>query len=169
MRKNPIVLLICGVVVNFGLLSFFAQAQEVVSNVQVAAMVEALRQAAPQTGIKNDGLYSQWQVKAETLKGWSKHCLQRELTPTQFEDSPVTARFVVSCITRRELNNQFRTTSNNETKAVHGVACWWMTGSYTGCDQGFTATYVQKVVGFYQQQRAIPAASPSASPTESSR
>ncbi|MDB9355298.1 hypothetical protein PN486_03400, partial [Nodularia spumigena CS-587/03] len=91
MRKNPIPLLLCGVVVNFGLLSFLAQAQQVVSNAQVAAMVEALRQAAPQTGTQNDGLYSEWQVKPETLKAWSKSCLKRELTPRQFEDSPVTA------------------------------------------------------------------------------
>ncbi|MEA5581703.1 hypothetical protein VB620_10165 [Nodularia harveyana UHCC-0300] len=169
MRKNPIPLLLCGLVVNFGLLPFLAQAQQMVSNAQVAATVEALRQSAPQTGIENDGLYSEWQVKPETIKAWSKYCLQRELTATQFEDSPVTARFIVSCITRRELNNQFKTSSNNETKAVHGVACWWMTGSYTGCDQGFTATYVQKVVGFYQQQRAIPGATPSALPTKSSQ
>jgi hypothetical protein len=169
MRKNPILLLLCGVVVNFGLLSFLAQAQQVVSNAQVAAMVEALRQAAPQTGTQNDGLYSEWQVKPETLKAWSKSCLKRELTPRQFEDSPETARLIISCITSRELSNQFRATSNNENKAVHGVACWWMTGNYTGCNQGFTAAYVKKVVGFYQQQRAIPAATPSASPTESSR
>ncbi|MFN6572527.1 hypothetical protein A6770_04920 [Nostoc minutum NIES-26] len=167
MRKNPIPLLMCGVVVSCGLPSLLVQAQQLVSNAQVAAMVEALRQAAPQTGIENDGLYSQWQIKPETLKAWSKYCLKRELTPTQFENSPVTARFVVSCITRRELNNQFRTTSNNETKAVHGVACWWMTGNYTGCDRGFSAAYVQKVLGFYQQQRSIPAASPPASPTGS--
>jgi hypothetical protein len=33
-----------------------AQAQQQVSDAQVAAMVEALRLAAPQTGIANDGL-----------------------------------------------------------------------------------------------------------------
>jgi hypothetical protein len=137
--------------------SLVAQAQQQVSNAQVAAMVEALRRAAPQTGIANDGLYSEWQVKPETLKGWSKNCLKRELTPTQFENSPTTARQVVSCITRRELNKQFIATNKNETAAVRGVACWWMTGSYTGCDSGFTAAYLQKVVGFYQQQRSKPA------------
>lgn len=167
MIKTPVLLLLCGVIVNFGLASLLAQAQQVVSDTQVAAMVDALRQAAPQTGIKDDGLYSQWQVKPETIKAWSKYCLKRELTPTQFENSPVTARSVISCITRRELNNQFRATNNNETKAVYGVACWWMTGSYTGCDRGFSAAYVQKVVNFYQQQRVKPAATPSASPTRS--
>ncbi|MBD6620196.1 hypothetical protein FNW02_31515 [Komarekiella sp. 'clone 1'] len=158
MRKNPIGLLLGGVIISFGLSSLLAQAQQQASDAQVAAIVEALRLAAPQTGNSNDGLYSEWQVKPETLKGWSKYCLKRELTPTQFENSPTTARQVVSCITRRELNNQFRATSNNQTAAVRGVACWWMTGRYTGCNSGFTADYVQKVVRFYQQQRSKPPA-----------
>lgn len=133
------------------------QAQQQVSDAQVAAMVEALRQAAPQTGSQNDGLYSQWQVKAETLKGWARTCLKKEITPTQFENSPETARQIVSCIARRELNQQLRARNNNETTAVNSVACWWMTGQYTGCNSGFTATYVQKVVKLYQQERAKPA------------
>ena len=160
MRKNTIPLLLWGVAVSFALPSLLAQAQQVVSDTQVAAIVEALRQAAPQTGIQNDGLYSEWQVKPETLKGWSKYCLKRELTPTQFENSPVTARSVISCITRRELNKQIAATRNNETASVRAVACWWMTGNYTGCNSGFTGAYVQKVVGFYQQQRSKPAVSP---------
>ncbi|MEH2174842.1 hypothetical protein [Nostoc sp.] len=160
MRRNPIALLLSGVIVSFGLSSLLAQAQQKVSDAQVAAMVEALRLAAPQTGTANDGLYSEWQVKPETLKGWSKYCLKKELTPTQFENSPAKARQVVSCITRREFNKQFIASSNNETAAVRGVGCWWMTGSYTGCNSGFTATYLQKVVGFYQQQRSKPATTP---------
>lgn len=158
MIKKPIGLLLNGVIVTFGLLPLLAQAQQPVSDTQVAAMVEALRQAAPQTKNPNDGYYSQWQVKPETLKGWSKTCLKRELTPTQFQNSPAIARRVVSCITRRELTNQFRATNNNEIASVRGAACWWMTGSYTGCNKGFTAEYVQKVVRFYQQQRSKPSA-----------
>ena len=160
MLKKPIGLLLGGVIVSFGLLPLLAQAQQPISDTQVAAMVEALRQAAPQTKNPNDGLYSEWQVKPETLKGWSKTCLKRELTPTQFESRAI-ARQVVSCITRRELTNQLRATNNNEIASVRGAACWWMTGSYTGCDKGFTAEYVQKVVRFYQQQRSKPAATQS--------
>ena len=154
--------LLTGVIISLGLLSLPAQAQQAVSDAQVTAMVEALRQAAPKTGSANDGLYSEWQVKPETLKGWSRTCLKKELTPAEFENSPATARQVVSCITRRELNKQFAVTKNNETAAVRGVACWWMTGNYTGCNSGFTADYVKKVLGFYQQ-RSKPAASPSPS------
>jgi hypothetical protein len=142
---------------SFGLSSFVAQAQQSVSDAQVTAMVEALRRAAPQTGKVNDGLYSDWQVQPGTVKAWSKFCLKKEVSPTQFENNPATARQVVSCITRRELDKQLRATKNNETAAVSGVACWWMTGNYTGCNSGFTGTYVKKVVGFYQQQRSKPA------------
>jgi len=150
--------LLTGVMISLGLLSLPAQAQQAASDTQITAMVEALRQAAPKTGSANDGLYSEWQVKPETLKGWSRTCLKKELTPAEFENSPTTARQIVSCITRRELNKQFVTTKNNETAAVRGVACWWMTGNYTGCNSGFTAAYVQKVVGFYQKS-SKPAAS----------
>lgn len=59
MIKNPIGLLLNGVLVSFGLLSLLAQAQQPVSDTQVAAMVEALRQAAPQTKNPNDGYYSE--------------------------------------------------------------------------------------------------------------
>ncbi|HEY9799704.1 MAG TPA: hypothetical protein V6D25_05040 [Leptolyngbyaceae cyanobacterium] len=154
-------LIVSGVVIGCGLLPLSAQAQQA-ADAQVAALVEALRQAAPQTGKANDGLYSAWQVKPETLRGWSRTCLKREVTPTQFENSPALAREIVSCIARRELNQQLSATRNNETAAVQGVACWWMTGAYTGCNKGFTATYVQKVLGFYRSQ-------PTANPTQRSR
>lgn len=158
MKKNPIALIFSGMIMSLGLLPSLAQAKQPVSDVQVAAMVEALRLAAPQTKKTNDGYYSEWQVKPETLKGWSKTCLKKELIPTQFENDPKLARQVISCITKRELNQQFAVTKNNENNAVRGVACWWMTGNYTGCDKGFTADYVLKVVRFYKQEIAKPAA-----------
>ncbi|ALF54244.1 hypothetical protein ACX27_17580 [Nostoc piscinale CENA21] len=148
--------------VSLGLSALPVPAQQSVSETQVAAMVEALRKAAPQTGKVNDGLYSDWQVQPGTVKAWSKFCLKKELTPTQFENNPATARQIISCITRRELDKQLRATNNNETAAVNGVACWWMTGNYTGCNSGFTAAYVRKVVAFYQQQRSQPSATQSA-------
>nr|WP_242025555.1 hypothetical protein [Leptolyngbya sp. FACHB-36] len=120
---------------------------------QVTAMVEALRKAAPRTGKQNDGLYSDWQVKPETARGWSKQCLGREVTPSQFESSPATARQVVTCVVQDEFNKMLRATSNNETRTVQSVACWWMTGQYNSCRSGATATYVQQVTRFYQQQR----------------
>jgi hypothetical protein len=159
-QEKAMRLLLGGAIVSFGLSSLLvAQAQQPVSDTQVAAMVEALRKAAPQGASSNSGYYSEWKVKPETLKGWSKTCLKQELTPAQFENSPATARKVVSCITRRELDKQFRATSNNENAAVGGVACWWMTGNYTGCNSGFTGNYVKKIINFYQQERSKPTSS----------
>jgi hypothetical protein len=158
MNKNSIALIFSVITISLGILPSLAQAKQPVSDTQVAAMVEALRLAAPQTKKRNDGYYSEWQVKPETLKGWTKTCLKKELTPTQFENDPQVARQVISCIMNRELNKQFVTTKNNESSAVRGVACWWMTGNYTGCDKGFTADYVQKVVRFYKQEVTKPAA-----------
>ncbi|MGJ5672534.1 MAG: hypothetical protein ACR9NN_02760 [Nostochopsis sp.] len=150
--------LLWGVIGSLGILPLpaLAQAQKQISDTQVAAMVEALRLAAPNTGKADDGYYSDWQVKPETLKGWSRNCLKKEVTPRQFENSPGLARQVISCIMRRELNTQYAASKNNEIGAVRGAACWWMTGNYTGCNSGFTGAYVQKVVGYYQQQRSKP-------------
>jgi hypothetical protein len=127
------------------------QSSSAVSNAQVGALVEALRRAAPKTGTKNDGLYSEWQVTPEIIPSWSKQCIGRELTPTQFEANSATARSIVSCITKRELQKQYLASGNNETAAVRRTACWWMTGKATGCNSGPTAAYTQNVIKFYQQ------------------
>ncbi|MGB6301868.1 MAG: hypothetical protein WBF90_37635 [Rivularia sp. (in: cyanobacteria)] len=144
--------LLSGVIVTLGLLPMTVQAQQRSLNTQVAAMVEALRLAAPKTGNANDGYYSEWQVKPETLKSWSKFCLKKEVTPAEFESNPQLARQVVNCVVQRELFGQLEAT-NNETQAVLGTACWWMTGKYKGCDRGFTADYVKKVLDYYQKPK----------------
>lgn len=132
-----------------------AQAQpRSVSTQQVAAMVEALRRAAPKTGNSNDGLYSDWQVKPETARGWANHCLGREITPSQFANSPTMAKQVVTCVVQDEFGKALRATPNNEMRAVQSTACWWMTGEYNGCNSGFTANYVHQVTRYYQQLRS---------------
>ncbi len=148
--------LLGGMIISLGLFSLPIQAQQPkVSDSQVSAMVEALRQSAPKSS-PNKGYYSDWQVKPETIKLWTKYCLKKELTPTQFQNDPATARQVVSCVMNRELTKQFRAIPNNETAAVGSVACWWMTGNYTGCNSGFTADFVKNVTKLYQQQRSKP-------------
>ena len=151
---NSMRFLLSGVIIGLGLLPLAAQAQQQPSNTQVAAMVEALRLAAPKTA--DNKLYSEWQVKGETFKSWSKSCLEKEVQPTQFASNPELARQVVSCIMERELKGQLDATNNNETEAVSRTACWWMTGKYTGCNSGFTADYVKKVSGYYQEQSSQP-------------
>ncbi len=142
-------LLLGGLIASVALSALPAQAQ--VSNTQVGTLVEALRRAAPQTGTKNDGLYSEWQVTPGIIPSWSKQCIGRELTPKQFEANSATAQSIVSCITKRELQKQYLASGNNETAAVRRTACWWMTGNATGCNSGPTAAYTQNVIKFYQQ------------------
>ncbi|WP_013325187.1 hypothetical protein [Gloeothece verrucosa] len=121
-----------------------------VKDTQVNALVSALKQAAPPNR-PNDGMYSSWQVLPGIIPSWTKQCLGKEMTPQQFETDENAARQVVSCIVARELKTQYKTT-NNETQAVTSVACWWMTGKTTGCNQGNTGTYVNRVVSLYKQQ-----------------
>ncbi len=155
-------LLLKGLTVGLALWTLPAGAQQV-SKPQIEAMVDALRQAAPKTGVQDDGLYSQWQITPGIIPSWSKQCLGREITPKQLESSPVVARSIVSCIVRRELPKQHVTSNNNETTAVRRTACWWMTGDPTSCSSGQTAKYVQNVVRFYQQARSKAATMPAAS------
>ncbi|HEY9606325.1 MAG TPA: hypothetical protein V6C85_32255 [Allocoleopsis sp.] len=144
-------LLLTGLLVSVGLWATPGSAQ--VKDNQLNAFVEALRIAAPpQT--KNDGMYSSWQVLPGIIPDWTKRCTGTSLTPEQFDSNADAARRTVSCIARRELNNQMKATGNNETAAVRGAACWWMTGNYNGCSSGATATYVQNVLKAYQQQSA---------------
>ena len=120
---------------------------------QVTAMVEALRQAAPQTGRSNDGLYSDWQVKPGTLAVWSKSCLKRQVTPAQFDRNQALARQVITCVVQDEFNQRLRLNANNESSTVQAVACWWMTGKDNGCTTGATANYVRTVTRYYQKLR----------------
>ncbi len=124
-----------------------------ISDVQVGTLVEALRQAAPQTGTPNDGLYSDWQVKADNIPRWSRQCIGKELTPTQFQDSPVTARAILVCVMRDVLREQYTASNNNEFVAVQRAASWWMTGDATQYTASATAPYTEKVLGFYKQSR----------------
>jgi hypothetical protein len=120
---------------------------------QVAALVEALRLAAPKTGVEDDGLYSDWQIKPENVTRWSKRCLDRELTPEGFEENPIEARKTVTCVISGVLPEQYAAAGGNETLAVRRVAAWWMTGDVEQYDSGPAASYVDKVLGFYRDQR----------------
>lgn len=146
--------------------AFSAQAQQP-SDSQITAMVEALRRAAPKSA---PGLYSEWGVTPGIIASWTKQCVGSELTPEQFGNNPQRARETVTCIARRELNKQLRATSNDETAAVRSVACWWLTGQYTGCDSDRQAAYVARVLRFYQEarpQQSAPSSSPAPSPSPS--
>ena len=144
-------LLFGSLIISLGLQSLPATAQAV-TDAQVSALVEALRQAAPpQTA--NDGMYSQWQVLPGNISRWAKFCTKQDLTPQQFEADATKAKSIVTCIVGDLLRDEYKASSNNETAAVRRAACWWMTGESAACKSGATATYADKVVNVYQQQR----------------
>ena len=145
-------LLFGSLIIGLGLQSLPAAAQSV-TDAQVSALVEALRQAAPpQTA--NDGMYSQWQVLPNNISRWAKFCTKEGLTPQQFEADATKAKSIVTCIVGDLLRDEYKASSNNELTAVRRAACWWMTGDSAACKSGATATYADKVISVYQQQRA---------------
>ena len=164
-------LLISGVILSIGAATLPAQAQ---SSSQVAKLVEALRKAAPQTGRADDGLYSDWQIKPDNIPRWSRLCTGQAMTVQQFEANTAKAREILACVMQDVMRDEYKATGNNETAAVQRSACWWMTGDPNQCKSGATATYVQKVLGFYQQAGSTPsqppaqkpAATPPATPTQ---
>lgn len=122
-----------------------------VSNAQVARLVEALRQAAPETDKADDDLYSAWQVKAENIPLWSQQCIGKELTPIQFQDSPVTARSILVCVMRDIFSEQYKASNNDESLAVQRAASWWMTSDPSQYNSGAIATYSQRVLNLYRE------------------
>ncbi|MEG4800283.1 hypothetical protein QUB63_04300 [Microcoleus sp. ARI1-B5] len=144
-------LLFGSLIISLGLQALPAAAQAV-TDAQISALVEALRQAAPpQTA--NDGMYSQWQILPGNISRWAKFCTKQDLTPQQFEADATKAKTIVTCIVGDLLRDEYKASGNNETAAIRRAACWWMTGESAACKSGATATYADKVVSVYQQQR----------------
>lgn len=143
-------LLMMGLLVLLGLWTSPVPAQEPISDRQVAALVEALRLAAPKTGIEDDGLYSDWQIKPNNITRWSRRCLGVELSPQEFEANPITAREVLICVMGDVLREQYIAGNYDESVAVRRTAAWWMTGDPEQYDSGSTRAYTQKVLDYYQ-------------------
>jgi hypothetical protein len=117
--------LVGSVVCSAGLWLLPAQAQ--ISAPQVASFVEALRQAAPQTGRADDGLYSDWKIKPANIPRWSKRCTGQELTPEEFAARPATARVVLTCVMGEVLRRviQFSNSIPMRANACAGWAAKW--------------------------------------------
>jgi hypothetical protein len=127
-----------------------SQAQ--ISDKQVAALVEALRLSAPNTGNPNDGLYSDWKIKLENILRWSKRCTGKEMEPAEFQVNTQEARAIIACIMGKTLREQYEI-SNDESVAVRRAASWWMTGDPNKYDTTPTTSYTMKVLGFYRRVR----------------
>jgi hypothetical protein len=124
--------------------------QAQISDRQVAALVEALRLSAPNTGNPNDGLYSDWKIKWENILRWSKRCTGTEMEPAEFEANTEKARDILACVMGKILREQYEI-SKDESVAVRRAASWWMTGEPDRYDTPPTSTYSSKVLDFYRR------------------
>lgn len=143
-----------GLIVSLGLGALPTPAQAQVSSAQVNALVEAIRQAAPQTGPNKDGVYSDWQILPGNIPRWTKFCTGQTATPEQFGSNPQLARQVVTCIVKDALEDEYPASGNQEAIAVQRVAAWWMTGEPGRYTNPATSPYTQKVLSFYQQNKS---------------
>ena len=124
-----------------------SQAQQP-SDAKVAALVEALRVAAPPASAAT-GLYSDWRVKPDNIIRWSKRCLDRDVTPEQFAADSALARSVLVCVLGPVLRDQFDQSNHNEMVAVQRAAAWWMTGDPAQHRTGATGDYTLRVLEAY--------------------
>jgi hypothetical protein len=137
----------------FAVSSFWTvPAQAQIGDRQVAAFVEALRLSAPNTGIPNDGLYSDWKIKWENILRWSKRCTGTEMEPAEFEADTQKAREILACIMGKILREQYEI-GKDESVAVRRAASWWMTGDPDQYDTPQTSPYTRKVLDFYRRAR----------------
>jgi hypothetical protein len=125
-----------------------AQAQ--ITDAKIAALVEALRLSAPNTGNPNDGLYSDWKIKWENIVRWSKRCTGTEMEPAEFEADTLKAREILGCVMGKVLREQYEVTKD-ELMAVRRAASWWMTGDPELYDAEQTRPYTQKVLDSYRR------------------
>lgn len=121
-----------------------------IADEDVDAFVEALRLAAPNTGIKNDGLYSDWKIKEDNIVRWSKRCTGRTMTSAEFSTEPQNARAIIACIMGKILREQYEI-SRNKSVAVRRAASWWMTGAPEQYDAPGTKDYTEKVLGYFRE------------------
>lgn len=127
-----------------------AQAQ--VTSAQVTILVEAFRDVAKQATSKPKTLHSDWRVSERNVGPWSKQCLQRELTPQDFDRDPETATKVVTCIVNGVFQTEYQTANNDEALAIRRVSSWWRTGDANTYEIPDTVTYSDRILKAYQKR-----------------
>lgn len=154
LNANPIhrkaILLLSGCLGSFILSAMPVMAE--ITDTDIAAFVEALRLAAPDTGTEDDGLYSDWQIKPDNIPRWSRLCTGEELTPAQFEANTTKAREILACVMGDILKEEYQASGENEALAVRRAAAWWMAGDPNQYDSERIDDYTQEVLRYYQQQ-----------------
>lgn len=144
--------LILGVLLTSSL-GFALPVMAQITDAKVDSLVEALRLAAPETGMEEDGLYSDWQIKADNIPRWSRLCIQQELTPAEFEANEAQAREVLSCVMSDVFQEEYEASGNDESLAVRRAAAWWMAGDPDQYNSERISDYTQEVLDYYQQQQ----------------
>ncbi|WP_242541366.1 hypothetical protein [Phormidium pseudopriestleyi] len=124
-----------------------------ITDAKVDSLVEALRLAAPDTGMEDDGLYSDWQIKPDNIPRWSRLCIQQELTPAEFEANEAQAREVLACVMSDVLQEEYEASGSDESLAVRRAAAWWMAGDPEQYNSERISGYTQEVLQYYQQQQ----------------
>jgi len=127
-----------------------AQAQ--VTPTQVRILVEAFRDIAKQSTSKPKTLHSDWRISERNIGPWSKQCLQRELTPQDFDRDPETVTKVVTCIVNGVFQTEYQTANNDEALAIRRVSSWWRTGDANTYEIPETITYSDRILKAYQKR-----------------
>ncbi len=127
-----------------------------VTELQVRALVEALRLSAAKKVPSNSNLYSEWRVMSDNIPRWSKQCHTNAITPAEFAANPSLARKILNCVMTGVLQDQYNLSNNSEIIAVQRAAAWWMTGDGQNFSKPDIIPYGQKVLGFYTKLIANP-------------
>lgn len=128
------------------------EAQSPIGDAQIATFVEALRLSAPRSGNPENGLYSDWKIKAQNIRRWSKSCTGTSIDPEEFAADPEQARQILACVMGKILREQYAI-SGNESVAVRRAASWWMTGDPDSYDTPPTDSYTKRVLNFFTMLR----------------
>jgi len=112
-----------------------------------AALVEALRQAAPRTN--DPTLYTDWKMQEGAITRWTRRCVGVQVSPMELAEDPVMARNTVACVMGPVLAEQMRLAAGDEALAVRRTAAWWMTGDPAQYQAPGIAAYLDRVLSHY--------------------
>ena len=133
-------------------MSIISPAQAQVTSTQVTILVEAFRDIAKQSTSKSKTLYSDWRISERNIGPWSRQCLQRELTPQDFDRDPETVSKVVTCIVNGVFQTEYQTANNDEAFAIRRVSSWWRTGDANTYEIPETVVYADRILKAYQKR-----------------
>ena len=119
---------------------------------QVTILVEAFRDVAKQSTTKSKTLHSDWRISERNTATWSKQCLQKELTPQDYDRDPETVTKIVTCIVGGIFQTEYQTANNDEALAIRRVSSWWRTGDANTYEIPETVTYADRILKAYQKR-----------------